>query len=111
MMQHTHPTCGNFWFLNVYTTFLIQCTIIPITGTHLVLGKEEFTMTDKARQLLKKLASEYDQNHRDEFDSCFYLSYPKPVIDELEENECITRKNNIIGSIILTQSGYEEATR
>ena len=68
-------------------------------------------MTDKAGQLLKKMASEYDQSHRDEFDSCFYLSYPKSVIDELEENGCITRKNNIIGSIILTPSGYEEATK
>ena len=68
-------------------------------------------MTEKARQLLNNLASEYDQHRRSSFDSCFYLGYPESVIDELEENGCITRKNNIIGSIILTQSGYEEATR
>lgn len=68
-------------------------------------------MTDKARQLLKNMVSEYDQSSRDSFDSCFYLGYPESVIDELEENGCITRKNNIIGSIVLTQSGYEEATQ
>lgn len=68
-------------------------------------------MTDKARQLLKNMASEYEQRNKDEFDSCFYLGYPKSVIYELEENGFITRKNNIIGSIILTQFGYEEATR
>ena len=53
-------------------------------------------MTDKAGQLLKKMASEYDQSHRDEFDSCFYLSYPKSVIDELEENGCIIRKTILL---------------
>ena len=68
-------------------------------------------MTDKARQLLKNMASEYEHSNKDEFDSCFYLGYSKSVIYELEENGFITRKNNIIGSIILTQSGYEEAIR
>ena len=68
-------------------------------------------MTDKARQLLKTMASEYNQSSKNEFDSCFYLGYPKSVIYELEENGFITRKNNIIGSIILTQSGYEDAIR
>lgn len=65
-------------------------------------------MTEKARQLLNSMASEYEQNSRNSFDSCFYLGYPKPVIDELEENGYITKKNNIIASISLTQTGYEK---
>lgn len=68
-------------------------------------------MTDKARQLLKNMAYEYDQSRRDSFDFGFYLGYPESVIDELEENGCITRKNNILGTIILTQSGYAEVIR
>ena len=68
-------------------------------------------MTEKARQLLKNMASEYDQSGKKSFDSFFYLGYPKSVIDELEENSCIIRKNDIIASIVLTQSGYEEVIR
>ena len=98
-------------FENVYITFLTPCSIIPITGTCQVFGKEKITMTEKARELLINMASEYDQHRRSSFDSFFYLRYPESVIDELEENGCITRKNDIIASIILTQSGYEEATR
>lgn len=68
-------------------------------------------MTDTSRQLLKSMASEYDHRSRNSFDYGFYLRYPTSVIDELEENGYITRKRNIIGTIILTQSGSEEAIR
>ena len=67
-------------------------------------------MTEKARQLLKNMASEHNQRNRNSFYSCFYLGYSKSVIDELEENGCIIRKNDIIASIVLTQFDNEEAT-
>lgn len=68
-------------------------------------------MTDKAKELLQKMASAYDDSQRSSFDSMFYLGYSDKVINELESLECITRKNDIVASIILTKIGYEEAKK
>lgn len=68
-------------------------------------------MTEKANELLQKMASEVDNGKRSSFDSFFYLGYPKSVIEELEDNGYINVKNDVIASIELTRSGYEEAKR
>lgn len=68
-------------------------------------------MTEKAKELLQKMASAFDKERRNSFDSFFYLGYPKSVIEELEDNGYIIAKNDVIASIELTRSGYEEAKR
>ena len=68
-------------------------------------------MTDKAKELLQKMAYEYDASHRSSFDSMFYLGYADKVINELESLGYIICKNDVIASIELTESGYEESKR
>lgn len=68
-------------------------------------------MTDKAKQLLVKMAQEYDTSKRNSFDSFFCLDFPENVLIELENEGCIVVKNNIIGSIHLTEYGYQEAKK
>lgn len=40
-------------------------------------------MTDKAKQLLVKMAQEYDSSGRNSFDSFFYLDFPENILIEL----------------------------
>ena len=68
-------------------------------------------MTEKAKQLLQKMAFEIDSGRSNSFDSFFYIGYNDSVIEELEDNGYIIVKNDVIASIELTQSGYEEAKR
>lgn len=68
-------------------------------------------MTEKANELLQKMASEVDNGKRSSFDSFFYLGYQKSIIEELEDNGYINVKNDVIASIELTRSGYEETKR
>lgn len=67
-------------------------------------------MSDKALLLLHKMADEFKKSNRTSFDSMFYMNYPDSVVDELEDNGYIVRKNDIIASIVLTTAGYEKAT-
>lgn len=68
-------------------------------------------MSNKAKQLLVKLANEYDASGRNSFDSCFYMDFPESVLAELENDGCIIVKNDVIGSIQLTEFGYQEAKK
>lgn len=68
-------------------------------------------MSDKAKQLLEKLVQEYDASGHNSFDSFFYLGFPQSVLIELENEGCIIAKNDIIGSIELTDIGYQEAKK
>ena len=64
-----------------------------------------------AKELLSKMASSYDQNHKNSFDVVFYLGTPEYVLDELENAGYIFKQKDIVGTIKLTKSGYEEAKR
>lgn len=68
-------------------------------------------MTDKSKELLRKMASAYDDSHRSSFDSMFYLGFSDKVIHELESLGYIVCKNDVVASIVLTKTGYEEAKR
>lgn len=68
-------------------------------------------MTDKAKELLQKMAYEYDKSGRSLFDSMFYLGFSDEVINELESLGYIICKNDVIASIALTKAGYEEANK
>lgn len=68
-------------------------------------------MSDKAIELLSKMASEYDSSHRQCFDSYFYIGYPDSVLTELENYGYILCKSDVIGSIELTRAGYNEAKK
>lgn len=68
-------------------------------------------MSDKARRLLQRMASEYDLTEDPSFDSTFYLGYSDSVLSELEYYGYIIRKNDILDSIELTDAGYEEAKK
>ena len=57
------------------------------------------------------MAREYDTSNRNSFNSTFYMDFPKRVLYELEENECIVMKNDVIGSVQLTEFGYQEANK
>lgn len=66
-------------------------------------------MTEKANELLCKMKTAYDSGHENNFDSTFYLGYPEVVITELSDDGYIVALNNIVGTIKLTQEGYEAA--
>lgn len=68
-------------------------------------------MTAKAKELLVKMASQFDSTHKNDFDSLFYFSFPDSVINELESLNCIVKQNDIVGTIKLTPFGYEEAKK
>lgn len=68
-------------------------------------------MSDKARRLLQRMASEYDSTKNPSFDCTFYLGYSDSVLSELEYYGYIIRKNDILDSIELTDAGYEEAKK
>lgn len=68
-------------------------------------------MSNEAKQLLVKMAREYDVSKRNSFDSFFYMDFQKRVLFELEDEGCIVIKNDVVGSIQLTEFGYQEANR
>lgn len=68
-------------------------------------------MTYKAKELLVKMANEYDASGHTSFDSDFYITFPDSTITELENNDCITIVNDIVGSICLTEYGYQESRK
>ncbi len=68
-------------------------------------------MTYKAKELLVKMANEYDASGRTSFDSDFYITFQDSTIAELENNGCITIVNDIVGSICLTEYGYQESKK
>lgn len=68
-------------------------------------------MTPKAKELLVRMASAFDQNRKRDFDITFYMDVPSSDINELDLMGCIEKKNDIIGTIWLTRAGYEEAKK
>ncbi len=68
-------------------------------------------MTGKARELLAIMASKYDKTGESEL--CFddYMSFPDSVIKELEVCGFIVKQSDIVGTIKLTQLGYEESNK
>ena len=68
-------------------------------------------MTYKAKELLVKMANEYDASGHTSFDSDFYITFPDSTITALENNGCITIVNDIVGSIFLTEYGYQESKK
>lgn len=68
-------------------------------------------MTEQAIDLLQKMALAYDGGHENDFDIEFYMSTSEATLVELENLSFIVRKNNIIGSIMLTKAGYAAAKK
>lgn len=68
-------------------------------------------MANKAKELLVKMANEYDVSGKTSFDSDFYITFSDSAITELENNGCITIVNDIVGSICLTEYGYQESKK
>lgn len=68
-------------------------------------------MTYKAKELLVKMANEYDASGHTSFDSDFYITFQDSTITELENNGCIAIVNDIVGSICLTEYGYQESKK
>lgn len=66
-------------------------------------------MSPRARELLVKLVSSYDSNHKNDFDSLFYYEYPDSVVNELDYWGYIVKQNDIVGTIKLTRAGYDAA--
>lgn len=68
-------------------------------------------MTQKARELLVMMASKYDQTKDGSLGFTDYMSFPDSVINELANVGFIVKRNDIVGTIELTQFGYEEAKK
>lgn len=68
-------------------------------------------MSMTGKELLSKMAASYDQDQKNGFDVMFYIGTPEHVLDELEYDGYISKVNDIIGTIMLTESGYREAKR
>lgn len=68
-------------------------------------------MTDKAKELLVKMANEFDTSGRSSFDSTFYCNVPEKDIVDLENDGCVIIKDDIVGSMYLTDIGYQEAKK
>lgn len=68
-------------------------------------------MTERAKELLALMASEYEKSQENAFDHIFYISFPDNVIRELEADGYIVRCNDIVGTIKLTQFGYNQAKK
>ena len=68
-------------------------------------------MTDKAKELLVKLANEYDASGQTSFDSTFYITFPEDSIVELENEGYIVVKNDLVGTMYLTKDGYRKAKK
>ena len=68
-------------------------------------------MTEKAKELLIKLASAYDNSKKNDFDITNYIGFSDTVISELVNNGCIVKQKDIVGTIKLTEFGYTEAKK
>lgn len=68
-------------------------------------------MVQKAKDLLVRMATEFDEKRRTDFDVMFYLGTPDSIIDEMDAIGYIAKQNDIVGTIRLTLFGYEEAKR
>lgn len=68
-------------------------------------------MEQKKKELLKKLADAYDQGHPNSFDNTFYLGYDDAVINSLDAGGYIVAQDDILGTIQLTEFGYNEARK
>ena len=73
--------------------------------------KGENAVTERAKELLIKLASAYDNNKKNDFDTTFYIGFPDAVIGELVNDGCVVKQNDIVGTIKLTEFGYAKAKR
>lgn len=73
------------------------------------LEKGGVLVTDKANKLLAALLERYEQTNKTEFPAMTLSDYPDYVINELENNEYITRKSNILMSVVLTEKALVEA--
>lgn len=68
-------------------------------------------MVESAKNLLVRMAKEYDDKKTTEFDSFFYLGVPGRVIDWLDDEGYIEKRNDIVGTIRLTERGYLAAKK
>ncbi len=68
-------------------------------------------MTNKAKELLVKMANEYDVSGKTSFDSDFYISFSDNILTELANDGYITIVNDVVGSICLTELGYKESKK
>lgn len=59
-------------------------------------------MTEKANKLLNELVSKYNETGKRHFPGSVCLGYSDDVVDELEYNYYISKENDVIGSIVLT---------
>lgn len=66
-------------------------------------------MSEEAKSLLKKMANEFDRSKKNSFDSMFYIDYSNSVLTELYNNGYITMKNDVSGTIQLTNDGYNKS--
>lgn len=57
------------------------------------------------------MASAYDVDQRNDFDSTFYIGFSDAVIRELDIGNFIVMQNNVAGTIKLTKYGYDEAKK
>lgn len=60
-------------------------------------------LSNNAMSFMESIASIYRETGKTEFDNNDYMSIPnhKDAIEELEKNGYLTRKDNILGTIIL----------
>ena len=68
-------------------------------------------MTDKAKELLIKMANEFDISGQSSFDSTFYCNVSEKDIVDLENDGYIVIKDDIVGSMYLTDIGYQKAKK
>lgn len=68
-------------------------------------------MNIMGKELLVKMAEKYDETKDSSLYFTDYMSFPGTVIDELNRNGYIVKQNDIVGTIALTQLGYDEAKK
>lgn len=66
-------------------------------------------MTTEAKSLLKKMADEFDRSKKNSFDSIFYAGYSNNVLNELSDGGYISVKDDVVGTIMLTNEGYDKS--
>lgn len=66
-------------------------------------------MNEIAKQFLKQMADEIDMGGANRFHSFYYMDIPKGIIDNLAYYGYIEKKNDVVGSIALTELGYRTA--
>ena len=68
-------------------------------------------MSENAKDILKKFASELDVGKPNSFVPMDYPGCSDLVLRELEYKGYITLVNEILGSVELTRAGYDEAKK